>query len=161
PTGQCVADEGPLAASADTFEIEILGAGAHAARPHESADPIVGTAAIISALQTIVARRLNPATPGAVTIGAVHAGTASNVIPHRPTLRGTIRAVDPASRALMHEEVRRIVTSTAAAFRLDARVALDYGTPPIVNPPDATQWARAAATRVVGPANVVPLGFLN
>src|SRR5262249_21001584 len=62
--GQVVADEGPLAASADTFEVELHGQGAHAARPHESADPIVGLGALIGALQTIVARRLNPATPG-------------------------------------------------------------------------------------------------
>src|SRR6185503_2556081 len=60
--GQIVADEGPLAASADMFEIELIGAGAHAARPHESRDPIVAAAAVISALQTIVSRRLNPAT---------------------------------------------------------------------------------------------------
>jgi hippurate hydrolase len=159
--GQVVADEGPLAASADTFEIELVGAGAHAARPHESADPIVGAAAVISALQTIVARRLNPATPGVVTVGAVHAGTAANVIPERAVLQGTIRAVDPSSRDLMHNELRRIVTSTAAAFRLEARISLDRGTPPIVNPPQATAWARDAAARVVGAANVVPLGFLN
>jgi len=161
PVGQVVADEGPLAASADSFEIEIIGAGAHAARPHESADPIVGAAAIITALQTIVARRLNPATPGVVTIGAIHAGTASNVIPERAVLKGTIRAVDPASRDLMHEELRRIATSTAAAFRLEARVSAERGTPPIVNPPKATAWAREAASRLLGPSNVVPLGFLN
>jgi amidohydrolase len=161
PVGQVVADEGPLAASADSFEIEIVGAGAHAARPHESADPIVGAAAIITALQTIVARRLNPATPGVVTIGAVHAGTASNVIPERAVLKGTIRAVDPASRDLMHEELRRIATSIAAGFRLEARVSGERGTPPIVNPPKATGWAREAASRVLGASNVVPLGFLN
>ena len=74
--GQVVADEGPLAASADTFEIELVGQGAHAARPHESADPIVGVGALIGAIQTIVSRRLNPAHPGVVTIGTVHAGTA-------------------------------------------------------------------------------------
>src|SRR5262249_32177724 len=79
--GQVVADQAPLAASADMFEVELHGQGAHAARPHESADPIVGLGALIGALQTIVARRLNPATPGVVTIGTVNAGTASNVIP--------------------------------------------------------------------------------
>ena len=159
--GQVVADEGPLAASADMFEIELVGQGAHAARPHESADPIVGLGALISAMQTIVSRRLNPANPGVVTIGAVHAGTASNVIPDRATLKGTVRAVDAASRTLMLDEVRRLAESVAAAYRLTARVSLDLGTPPIVNPPNATAWARRAAVSIVGEENVVPLGFLN
>lgn len=159
--GQVVADEGPLAASADMFEIELEGQGAHAARPHESADPIVGLGALIGAIQTIVSRRLNPANPGVVTIGTVRAGTASNVIPDRAKLTGTVRAVDAASRRLMLDEVRRISESVAAAYRLTARVTLDLGTPPIVNPPNATAWARRAATSLLGESSVVPLGFLN
>ena len=159
--GQVVADEGPLAASADMFEIELEGQGAHAARPHESADPIVGLGALIGAIQTIVSRRLNPANPGVVTIGTVRAGTASNVIPDRAKLTGTVRAVDAASRRLMLDEVRRISESIAAVYRLTARVTLDLGTPPIVNPPNATAWARSAATSLLGESSVVPLGFLN
>jgi len=159
--GQVVADEGPLAASADMFEIELEGQGAHAARPHESADPIVGLGALIGAIQTIVSRRLNPANPGVVTIGTVRAGTASNVIPDRATLTGTVRAVDATSRRLMLDEVRRISESVAAAYRLTARVTLDLGTPPIVNPPNATAWARRAAASLLGESSVVPLGFLN
>lgn len=159
--GQVVADEGPLAASADTFEIELVGQGAHAARPHESADPIVGLGALIGAMQTIVSRRLNPANPGVVTIGTVRAGTASNVIPDRATLSGTVRAVDAVSRKLMLDEVRRIAETIAMVYRLSARVDLDLGTPPIVNPPNATAWARRAAVSLLGESNVVPLGFLN
>lgn len=159
--GQVVADDGPLAASADMFEIELVGQGAHAARPHESADPIVGLGALIGAIQTIVARRLNPANPGVVTIGTVRAGTASNVIPDRALLTGTVRAVDAPSRKLMLDEVRRLSESIAAAYRLSAQVKLDLGTPPIVNPPNATAWARGAATSLLGASNVVPLGFLN
>jgi amidohydrolase len=159
--GQIVADEGPLAASADTFEIEIVGGGAHAARPHESHDPIVAAAAVVSALQSIVARRLNPATPGVVTIGTIHAGSAPNVIPERAVLTGTVRAVEPASRAMMLDEVRSIATAVATGYGVTARVSLDMGTPPIVNPARATAWAREAAATVVGRENVVPLGFLN
>lgn len=159
--GQVIADDGPLAASADTFEIELLGRGAHAARPHESADPIVAAGALIGALQTIVARRLNPATPAVVSIGTVQAGAVSNVIPETARLTGTIRAVDAASRRLMRDELARIATSIAAAYGVEARVAVDHGPPPIVNPPEPTRWAREAATRVVGEQNVVPLGFLN
>ena len=159
--GQVVADEGPLAASADTFEIELVGAGAHGARPHEARDPIVALASIVTALQTIVARRLNPATPGVVTIGTVRAGSAPNIIPERAHLTGTVRAVEPKSRDLMLGEVKRISEAIASGMGVEARVTLDRGTPPIVNPPDATSWARAAATTVLGAENVVPLGFLN
>jgi len=159
--GQVVADEGPLAASADTFEIELVGAGAHGARPHEARDPIVALASIVSALQTIVARRLNPATPGVVTIGTVHAGSAPNIIPERAHLTGTVRAVEPKSRDLMLGEVKRISEAIASGMGVEARVTLDRGTPPIVNPPGATSWARTAATTVLGAENVVPLGFLN
>lgn len=159
--GQVVADPGPLAASADTFEIVLHGQGAHAARPHESADPIVGAGALIVALQTIVARRLNPASAGVVTVGSIHAGTASNVIPDRATLTGTIRAVDPAVRQLLHDEVRRISDGVAATHRLEARVSLDLGTPPLVNSPEAAGWARRAVAAVLGEDALVPLGFLN
>jgi amidohydrolase len=159
--GQVVAESGPLAASADTFEIVLRGQGAHAARPHESADPIVGAGALILAIQTIVARRLNPASAGVVTVGSVHAGTASNVIPERATLSGTIRAVEPAVRRLLHEELRRVADGVASAHRLQADVSLDLGTPPLVNSAEAAAWARAATAAVLGDEALVPLGFLN
>lgn len=159
--GQVVADEGPLAASADMFEIELVGAGAHAARPHEAHDPIVAAAVLVSALQTIVARRLNPATPGVVTVGTLNAGTAHNVIPDSARLTGTVRAVEPQSRALLLHEVRRIAESVSAALGVKARVTIDVGTPPIVNPPTPTAWARRAVVSILGEEAVVPLGFLN
>jgi hippurate hydrolase len=159
--GQVVADDGPLAASADMFEIELVGKGAHGARPHESADPIVGAAALISALQTIVARRIDPAAAAVVTVGSVHAGTAPNIIPERAVLTGTVRATTPETRAAIGNEVRRISASVAESYRLTARTTVTLGTPPIVNPPDAARWARQAAAAVLGDAAVVPFGVTN
>lgn len=159
--GQVVADEGPLAASADTFEIEIVGQGAHAARPHEARDPIVAAAALVSAIQTIVARRLNPATPGVVTVGTIAAGTASNVIPDRARLSGTIRAVEPVSRKLMTDELQRLARSIGEAHGVVATVTVPEGTPPLVNPAQPTGWSREAVRRVLGDDALVPLGFLN
>ena len=159
--GEVVAQEGPLAAAADTFEIELVGSGAHGARPHEAADPIVGAAALIGALQTIVARRVNPAYPAVVSVGSVRAGSAPNVIPDRATLTGTLRATDPDTRRLLVEEVRRIAEATAAVHRLKAKVSIELGPPPLVNPPEPAGWARRAATAVLGDAGVVPLGFVN
>jgi amidohydrolase len=159
--GQIVADAGPLAASADWFEIELTGKGAHGARPHESADPIVGAAALITALQTIVARRIDPAAAAVVTVGSIHSGTASNIIPERAVLTGTLRATTPETRAAIGSEVRRIAESVAEAYRLTARATVHLGTPPIVNPPVQAEWARQAASRVLGDAAVVPFGVTN
>jgi amidohydrolase len=159
--GQVVADAGPLAASADTFDIELLGKGAHGARPHESADPIVGAAALISALQTIVARRIDPAAAAVVTVGSIHAGTASNIIPERANLTGTLRATTPETRATIGNEVKRIAESIAESYRLTARVTVNLGTPPIVNPAEGSSWARQAAAAVLGEAAVVPFGLTN
>jgi amidohydrolase len=159
--GQVVAQAGPLAASADSFRIELLGSGAHGARPHEGRDPVVGGAALVTALQTIVSRRLAPGTAAVVTVGSFHAGTAPNVIPERAALAGTLRALDPAVRAAVRRELEGIARAVAGAYGLEAQVELGDGTPPLVNPELGTAWARAAATRVLGEAALRPLGFTN
>lgn len=159
--GEVVADAGPLAAAADTFAIELMGSGGHGARPHEGADPIVGAAAVVTALQTIVARRVNPATAAVVTVGTLQAGTASNIIPDRAYLTGTLRAIDAATRRTLHEAVQAIANATAEANRLTANVEITTGPPPIVNPEQPVGWARTAVTTVLGPDALKPLGMLN
>ncbi len=159
--GEVVAQAGALAASADTFEITITGRGGHGARPQEAADPVVGAAALVGALQTVVARRLDPSIPGVLTVATFHAGTAPNVIPDQATLTGTLRALDPATRQLLCDEVRRIAEGTAAAYGLAATVTIHLGPPPIVNPPREAAWARAAAEQLLGAAAIVPLPTLN
>lgn len=149
--GEIVADEGPVAASTDDFRIEIVGRGAHAARPHEAADPIVAAAAVVDALQRIVSRRLAPGEPGVVTVGTFKAGTAANVIPDRATLTGTFRAVRPETRAFLERELRAVVARTAEAHGTRATITVNRGTPPIVNPPGPVATARAAAAHVLGP----------
>ncbi len=159
--GEVVAQAGPLAAAADTFTIELVGRGAHGARPHESADPVVGAAALVSALQTVVARRVNPAIPAVVTVATLQAGTAPNVIAERATMTGTLRAVDPATRALLASEVRRIAAGIAAAPGLTADVRIALAPPPKVTPERPAAWARAAAESLLGADAIVPLGITN
>lgn len=159
--GQVVAQEGALAASTDTFRITITGAGSHGARPHESADPIVGAAALIGALQTIVSRRLDPAKPGVVTVGTINAGTAANIIPDTVYLSGTIRATTSDARALLSGEVKRLSDAIATAYGLHAIVTMSGGTPAIVNPPMTSTWAREAVTHVLGAEALVALGTTN
>ena len=159
--GQVVAQAGPLAASADNFTIELVGRGAHGARPHESADPVVGLAALITALQTIVSRRVNPASPAVVTVGLITGGTAPNIIPDRASLQGTLRATDDATRSLLREAVADIARHVAAAHALEARVTLGVGIPPVVNDPGAAEWAVTAVHAVLGADALVPLGITN
>jgi amidohydrolase len=159
--GQVVAQQGGLAASTDTFRITLTGAGSHGARPHESADPIVGAGALIGALQTIVSRRLDPAKPGVVTVGTINAGTAANIIPDSVHLSGTIRATSSDARTLLTGEVRRIADAIASAYGLRAEITLSGGTPPIVNPEITANWAREAVTHVLGADALVPLGTTN
>jgi amidohydrolase len=159
--GQVVAHEGAVAASADFFQIELTGAGAHGARPHEAKDPIVGAGALIGALQTLVSRRIDPAIPAVVTVATIHAGTADNVIPDRAVLTGTVRTVDAASRSFLLEELRLVSESVAAAHHLTARVTFAQGTPPIVNPPGPTAWAQEAVRAVLGAGAEVPLAGTN
>jgi hippurate hydrolase len=159
--GEVVAQAGPLAASTDTFTIALTGIGAHGARPHESADPIVGMAALVSALQTIVSRRLDPSQPGVVTVGMVQAGSAPNIIPEGALLRGTVRATTAATRDLLVGDVERLAVGVAGAHRLRAVVTWDERTPPVVNSPDGAAWAAEAAGRVLGADAVVPFGTTN
>lgn len=159
--GKVVAQAGPLAASADNFTVELFGRGAHGARPHESADPVVGLAALITAMQTIVSRRVNPASPAVVTVGMIRGGTAPNVIPDRASLEGTLRATDDATRRLLREAVLDMARHVAAAHGLEPRVTLGVGIPPVVNDAAAAGWAAAAANAMLGAGAVVPLGAPN
>ena len=159
--GQVVVQAGSLAASADTFSITLKGRGAHGARPHESADPVLGAGQLIVALQGIVSRRVNPSAPAVLTVATMQAGSAPNVIPETATIGGTLRATDPLTRALLADEMRRVAHGIAAAHDLTAHVQIDLGPPPIVNPEPQTEWARQAALSLLGADAIVPLGITN
>jgi amidohydrolase len=161
PVGQVVAQSGSLAAAADTFTVVLHGRGAHGARPHESADPVLGAGLLIAALQGIVSRRVNPSAPAVLTVATMNAGTASNVIPERATIGGTLRATDPVTRALLADELRRVSQGIALAHDLTAEVSIELGPPPIVNPEQQALWARHAASSVLSADAVVPLGLTN
>ena len=159
--GQAMVQEGAVGAAADRFEVELLGQGAHGARPHQGLDPIVGAAQVVAALQTVVSRRVPPDQPAVVTVGAMEAGTAHNVIPDRAVLKGTLRSLDPGVRQLLADEVRHVAESVALACRLEARVRMLQGTPAVLNDALATAWAREAAASLIGAEAVKPLPVAN
>ncbi len=159
--GEVVAQPGALAASADTFRIELDGGGAHGARPHEGRDPIVGGAAIVGALQTIVSRRLAPGEPAVVTVATFQAGSAPNVIPSRARLTGTLRAMDSVLRHRLAEEVEALARGVGEAYGLRVEVAFEPGTPALRNTERESGWARRAAEEVLGADAIRPLGLVN
>lgn len=159
--GTIVVSEGPVNASSDNFMIEIIGQGAHGARPHESIDAVVVGSLMIMALQTIVSREIDPARPSVVSVGQFHAGTAPNVIAGQAKLEGTVRAQDPAVRQQLLNSVRRIAESIAQLHGAKIHVAVTEGTPPLINQPESANMARRAAIEAVGEANVLPLKTAN
>ncbi len=159
--GEVVATPGPLAASTDTFEVTFHGKGGHGARPQDTHDPIVGMAAYVSDLQTIVSRRLDPALPGVVTVGMFHAGSAPNVIPESAKCGGTIRATTPESRALLCAEIERLAHAVASVHRLTATVQITQGTPPLMNGPRAAEWAQEAVRELLGEEALRKLPLAN
>jgi amidohydrolase len=150
--GAVVAQAGNVAGSADEFFIELRGKGTHAARPHEGADPIVGAASLVTALQTIVSRRIAPGVPAVVTVGTITAGTATNVVPHSAQISGTLRAADHETRMKLQSHVQEIAAHVARVHGLLAECRVKSGTPPLVNPPEVIRWARDAVRRTLGDA---------
>jgi hippurate hydrolase len=159
--GTIVVSEGPVNASSDNFFIEIIGQGAHGARPHESIDAVVVGSLMIMALQTIVSREVDPSRPSVVSVGQFHAGTAPNVIAGQARLEGTVRAQDAGVRRHLLNSVRRIAESIAQLHGAKIHVMVTEGTPPLVNESQMAALARRAAVEAVGEANVLPLKTAN
>ena len=159
--GEVVAQPGPLAAATDSFDIEIRGQGGHGARPHLTRDPIVAAAELITAVQTIVSRRVDPGAPAVVTVGSVHSGQASNVIPETASLSGTLRSTLPEVRAQLVSELEQLVSDICRSHRVEGTLSVHGGTPPIVNTEREAEWSAEAARRVLGDQAVVPLGGTN
>lgn len=152
-SGKLFTRSGPIMAGTDTFHAHILGNSAHAARPHEGVDAIVLAAHAVLACQNAVARRLDAATQGVLSIGKIRGGVADNVIADRVTITGTIRYFDPDVRATLHTELGRAL-EVVRALGGEARLDLKYGYPPVVNNDAMTALLTAAGQDVLGPDQV-------
>jgi len=154
PVGTVGVMPGPIMASVDEFEITILGRGGHAAAPHQTVDPVLVAAHVVTALQSLVARRRNPLEEGVVSVTQVSAGHAFNVIPGRANLRGTVRTFggkfwDDAP-ALVEETAQGI----AGAFGARAEVRYTRLSGPLVNDERMAALMSEVAAKVVGSKNV-------
>ena len=146
--------DGPVMAAIATIEITITGKGAHGALPHAGIDPIVVSAAIIQAFQSIVARNVEPVEGGVVTIGAINGGQIHNVIPETVTMLGTARWFAPEVGDILEQRVHSLATSIAEGFGAKADVMFRRAYPATVNDPEAIAMARRAAETVQGEARV-------
>jgi amidohydrolase len=155
PVGQIAAQPGPVTAATDGFVLTITGRGGHAARPHLSVDPVAVSFQVGTALQTLMTRERSPAQPAVLTVGAIHGGTAGNVIADSVELRGTLRTYDPQLRDHLKGRVEELVTGIAGAMRAGATLRWDEGYPPTVNDPAVTALLRRAAAAVVGEGSLV------
>lgn len=148
---------GALFACSDRVEIIVRGEGAHAAFPHYSRDPIVAGAAIVTALQTILSRNVDPLEPGVVSVTTFHGGSAMNVIPPSVTLTGTARALSPETRDLIERRFGEICQSVAAAHGCTAQATYTRGYPVTVNDAGETDRFHRLATEALGSSRVQPL----
>jgi hippurate hydrolase len=155
PLGTVVVRSGAIMAASDFLDIEIEGVGAHAAMPHRGVDPVLVACHVVTALQSLVARNVNPQDAAVLSITKIEAGSAYNVIPRTVLLSGTCRTFDPQVRDLMEAGIERVATGVAAAFGASARLAYRRNYPPTVNTSAETEVVRRAAARVVGAENVV------
>src|SRR5579884_938652 len=153
-TGQLGYRAGPATAASDRFQITIKGKGGHAARPNATVDAVVIASHVVVALQTLVSRETAPIQPAVVTVGAIHAGDANNVIPGEATILGTVRTYDPDLRQQLAERVKELSQGIAAAMRAKAEVEYTFGYPSLVNDPAMTELVRQVGAELVGAENV-------
>jgi amidohydrolase len=154
PIGSFASRNGPIMASTDEFTITVRGRGAHAAMPNKGIDPVVIAAHIITSLQSIASRVIDPFDSTVVSVTKMQGGNAHNVIPDEATLGGTIRTLTPELRTLTQQKLRQIAEGVAAAHDAVATVRVHAGYPVTVNHSAQTAVALAVANEVAGAANV-------
>ena len=154
PVGSFAIRPGPIMASTDAIDIRIEGLGGHAARPHKCIDSVMVGAQLITALQSIVSRSVDPLEAAVVSICEFHAGNARNVIPQTAELKGTVRTLTPEVRQLVEKRVREIVAGVAQITGAKIKLHYERGYPVTVNHASQTDLATRIAKEIAGDGNV-------
>ena len=141
PAGKVIYTKGYVMANVDSVDLTVYGVGGHGAYPHRTKDPVVLSAQIINALQTLVSRELKPIDAGVVTVGSIHGGTKHNVIPDKVHLQLTVRSYTDEARAMLLEGIKRIAEGQAMAMglprdKLPVMKIKDESTPSVYNNPE-------------------------
>jgi amidohydrolase len=154
PVGAFATRPGPLMAATDEFTIDIIGRGGHAARPHGTIDPIIIGTGLVQALQTIVARSVDPIESAVVSVTTFHAGQAHNIIAETARIGGTVRTLKPEISDLIERRIKTLGEGFAAAHGATITVDYDRNYPVTKNHPAETAFAASVAGEVVGAQNV-------
>jgi len=154
PLGQFFTRPGPVMAASASFDLQVTGRGAHAARPESGHDAVVAAAHVVTALQSVVSRTISPFDTAVVSITQIHGGDAYNIIPEEVQIRGNCRSYRAEVMDRMEANIRRVAENTAAAHGATARLDFRRGYPPLINHARETAIACDAAALVVGEANV-------
>lgn len=152
--GRVAVKSGVIFGSADSFSLKIQGRGGHGGMPHNAIDPVVVTAQVILALQSIISRETSPFSPAVITIGRITAGTAFNVIADSAELLGTTRAIDSAERERLLRRVAEVATAVASGAGAEAHFDHIAGCPPVVSDVATAELVHRAAAATVGEDHV-------
>ncbi|MGE0851718.1 MAG: M20 aminoacylase family protein [Hyphomicrobiaceae bacterium] len=150
PVGNFALRPGPLLAASDGIHIEVIGKGGHAARPHQCIDTVLVASHIVTAMQSVVARNIDPLQSGVISICMFHSGEALNVIPERAQLTGTARSLTPEVRDLMERRVAEVAESTAKLYGATAKVIYERKYPVTNNHARETDFAASVARQIAG-----------
>jgi len=153
PAGHFAVRTGPMMASFDCFEITFSGQAAHAAMPHLGSDVLVAAAHLVTQLQTIVSRRIDPVEPAVLSVTQIHGGSTWNALPASAVVRGTFRCFKDSVRAQLEDNINHLTRSVAHSFNVQADIRFNPenpGYPVTVNSPDETASAIRAAIAVAG-----------
>jgi amidohydrolase len=149
-----VAPDGVVMASSDEFRVVMTGAGGHGALPHKANDLVLAASHLVVALQSIVARNIDPLAPAVISVGKIRAGEASNVLPDRAEIDGTFRTADSATRGLIMHRIGEMADLIARVHGATAEVNFGVGYPATINDSVVAATVREAAQAVLGPDSV-------
>lgn len=150
PLGKIGFKSGALMASMDQFEVTVMGQSGHGAAPHQGVDALVGSAQIISSLQTILSREIDPVDAAVVTVGTLEAGTGFNIIAEKATFKGTVRTLNNQTRKDVQDKFERIIEGMSTAFRLQADIQYQTGYPATINSAQYVAYAQQLASKQFG-----------
>ncbi len=153
--GQFALKTGPVFASSNEFRITIQGKGAHAAMPHLGVDPVPVACQMVQAFQTIITRNKRPLDTGVISVTMIHTGEATNVVPDRCEIRGTVRTFTTEVLDLIEQRMKTVAEATCAAFETSCRFEFSRNYPPTINHAAETAFAQTVMAEVVGAENVL------
>lgn len=156
-TGEMALRDGVIFAAVDQFTLTVKGAGGHGAAPHQGIDAIVVAGQVVSGLQAIVSRMVDPTEPVVITIGTIHGGAANNVLAGEVVMTGTVRTLNPALRERVPQLLERAVRGLTGAYGAEYQLDYEFNYPATINDPSTNEIIRAVGRSILGEDKVKEL----